>query len=62
VTFEAPGFPEPKVEMSIPLARAMRIALGNVPMTYAIGTRRNTTQDHCTIPPETDTKSVDGCR
>lgn len=33
VTFDAPGFPEPNVEMSIPFARATRIALGKVPST-----------------------------
>ena len=31
VTFEAPGFPEPTVEMSIPFARAISVALGKVP-------------------------------
>ena len=34
MTFDAPGLPEPNVEISMPLARAMRIALGNVPSMY----------------------------
>jgi hypothetical protein len=33
VTFDAPGLPEPNVEMSMPFARAIRIADGNVPRT-----------------------------
>ena len=35
MTFDAPGLPDPNVAMSTPLARAIRIALGNVPSTYA---------------------------
>ena len=37
VTLEAPGFPDPTVVMSMPLARATSAALGNVPSRYAAG-------------------------
>ena len=50
VTFDAPGLPEPKEEISMPLARAMRIALGNVPSTYdtMMSSTANTVRDLCT--------------
>jgi hypothetical protein len=32
VTFDAPGLPDPTVRMSMPLARAINAALGNVPI------------------------------